>query len=78
METLSPELSNKNHDKKEVELPNIALNQILQQKAKSNLQGSLKWKTFIFPSLSHQTPFAGISKQYFCLDLVDEGKERTH
>src|SRR5687767_6209447 len=38
METLSPELPNKNHDKKEVELPNIALNQILHQKTKTNLQ----------------------------------------
>src|SRR5688500_5928406 len=39
METLSPELLNKNHDKKEAELPNIALNQILHQNTKSNLQG---------------------------------------
>src|SRR5688500_2079934 len=48
-ETSSPELLDKNHNIKEVEYPNLALNQLLQQKSKISLQGSLRWKTYLFP-----------------------------
>src|SRR4051812_3654102 len=46
---LSPEVRDKNYNPKEVDFLNIELNQLLQQKTKNNLQGSLKWKTFLFP-----------------------------
>ena len=54
------------------------MNQLLKQKSKNNLQGSVRWKTFLFPPLSKLTSFAKISQQYFGLDLVDEDKDRTH
>jgi len=42
------------------------------------LQGSLCWKTFLFPPLSKQTSFAKSSKQSFALDLINEEKETTY
>ena len=74
---LSPKQLDKNQDTKEVEFPNLALNQLLQQKSKMDLQGALRWKTFLFPFLSKHTLGMEIPHQYFGLDLVDEDKERT-
>jgi len=74
----TPDISSKNHDIKEAELPNQALNRILQQKSKINLQGSLRWKTFLFPPIPMSKSFPDTNQQYFGLDLVDEDKERTH
>ena len=77
-ETSSPELLDKNHNIKEVEYPNLALNQLLQQKSKINLQGSLRWKTYLFPLTDAlASPPENHTIKYFGLDLVDEGKERT-
>jgi len=75
---LSPELLDKDQNTKEVEFPNLALNHLLQQKSKINLQGSLRWKTYLFPFLSKLTLGTEFTHQYFGLDLVDEDKERTH
>src|SRR5688572_20887264 len=36
-------------DIKENVFPNLALNQYLQQKSKTSMQGSLKWKAYLFP-----------------------------
>ena len=58
--------------------PNLALNQLLQQKTKLNMQGSIKWKTFLFPPISEIKSFEGITQQYFGLDLIIEDNEKTH
>src|SRR6478672_8177055 len=73
-----PESLDKNDHKKEVEVPNHKLNQLLQEKSKISLQGSLKWKAFIFPPLSNLPSNSKVTKQYFGLDLVDEEKERPY
>jgi len=75
---LSPDLFDKNQNNKEVEIPNLALNKLLNHKSKTSLHGSVRWKTFLFPSLSQLSSSAMTTQQYFGLDLVDEGKERTH
>lgn len=75
---VSPEKVDKNDDKKGIEFPNVTLNHLLQQKSKNNLQGSLRWKTFLFPPVSKVTTFAKPTHQYFGLDLVDEDKDRTY
>jgi hypothetical protein len=77
-ETTSPELVDKNNDIKPAAFPNFALNHYLQQKSKTSLHGSLKWKVFLFPPFSQLTSFAKTTTHYFGLDLVDEDKERTH
>jgi hypothetical protein len=74
----SPELVDKNVNKKGVEFPNITLNQLVQQKSKNNMLGSLWWKTFLFPPVSKVTSFVKPTHQYFGLDLVDEDKDRTY
>ena len=73
-----PKLPDKNQDINAVENPIIALNQLLLQKSKLNSQGSLKWKVFLFPSLSNLKSVSRARQQYFGLDLVDEEKERTY
>jgi len=77
-ETSSPELVDKNYNIKPATCPNFALNQYLQQRSKTSLHGSLKWKVFLFPPFSQLTSFAKAIQHYFGLDLVDEDKERTH
>src|SRR5687768_18556815 len=42
------------------------------------MQGSSKWKTFLFPPLSEIPAFEGATQQYFGLDLIIEDNERTH
>ena len=69
---------NKNNENKLVESPNLALNKYLQQKAKISMQGSLRWKTYLFPVHSKSTSFAKSTQKYFGLDLVDEEKERSY
>ena len=73
-----PELIDKNNNMKAVNFPNLALNELLKQKSKITLQGSMRWKTFLFPPTIN-LKFLDISNlQYFGIDLVDEDKERTH
>ena len=36
----------------EAKFPNLELNQMLKQKSKSNLQGSIRWKIYLFPPLT--------------------------
>ena len=50
-----------NNSTNQVELPNLALNQYLKQKSKKNLQGSYKWKAFLFPYISKYILEADIS-----------------
>src|SRR6476620_9310362 len=69
---------NKNNENKLVESPNLALNKYLQQKAKISMQGSLWWKTYLFPVYSKSTSFAKSTLKYFGLDLVDEQKEWSY
>lgn len=73
-----PESLDKNDCQKEVELPNHKLNQLLKEKSKISLQGTMKWKTFIFPPLPNLPSNSKVTKQYFGLDLVDEEKERPY
>jgi len=54
----------------------FALNNILQQKVKSNYQGSICWKSFTFPSIIH-FPTLPNNTQYFGLDLIEAESERT-
>lgn len=54
------------------------LNQLLQKKTKLNFQGSISWKVFLFPSLAKANLLAKKTHQYFGLDLVEEGTERTY
>ena len=75
---VSPESLDKNDYKKEVEVPNHKLNQLLKEKSKISLRGIMKWKTFIFPPLSNLPSNSKVTKQYFGLDLVDEEKERPY
>src|SRR5438128_2280288 len=45
-----PDQSNKNQNIiKELDFLNLALNQYLKQKAKTNMQGSIRWKAYLFP-----------------------------
>ena len=78
LEDLSPDLLDENQKMKEIEVPNLALNQLLQKKARLNLQGSYRWKIYLFPSLSEHTSVAKITQTYFGIDLVDEHKDRTY
>ena len=73
-----PELMDKNNNMKAVEFPNLALNELLKQKSKITLQGSMKWKTFLFPPTINLELLDISNQQYFGLDMVDEDKERTH
>ena len=69
----------KKHNIKELELKSMPFNQLLNQKPKINLQGSLRWKTYLFPPTSDLTyPNEHHYYNYFGIDLVDEDKERTH
>ena len=63
---------------KKVELPNLELNQLLKKKSKISLQGSICWKSFLFPSLVNFPSIPNNTHQYFGLDLVDEETERTY
>ena len=74
----SPELLDEKDKKKDADFPNLELNQLLQQKSRLNMQGSIKWKTFLLPPLPKSTSSAEPTHSYFGLDLVDEDTGRTH
>ena len=59
----------------DAEFPNLELNQMLKQKSKTNLQGSIRWKIYLFPPSTQLPSFASTNKQYFGLDLIDDAKE---
>lgn len=42
------------------------------------MQGSLRWKVFLFPFHSKHTLFTHATEQFFGLDLLDEVNGRTH
>ena len=71
-------LFDKNNNIQEVEYPNLALNQLLKQKSKISLQGSLRWKTFLFPLTDELVMHENHTYTFLGPDLVDEDKERTH
>src|SRR5690242_12448252 len=62
---LSSKGAEKKHEIKAAELPNLALNKLIQQQSRINLQSSLKWKTYLFPHFSKPKSLAQPSKQYF-------------
>ena len=64
-------------DPDQVESPNFALNQLLQQKSKLSLQGSVCWKTYQFPNVPQAESALTNPYSYFGLDLVEEETERT-
>ena len=73
-----PDALDKKHDiKEEPDFPNLALNQYLKQKSKTNLQGSIKWKAYLFPPLPKVKSFVKNPITYFGLDLADEDKDRS-
>jgi hypothetical protein len=76
-EYFSPDLLDENQGKKNVDQPNIHLNQLLQKKARNSTQGAIRWKTFQFPSIRTIAPVPPKTQQYFGLDLVDGEMERT-
>ena len=43
-----------------------------------NIQGSISWKIFLFPSHLKGVSVLKKKKEYFGLDLVEEGSERTY
>ena len=71
-EQLTKETINVNLD-----YPIVELNQLLHKKAKFTIQGSISWKIYLFPSVISLNLSIKNGKQYFSLDLVDEGMERT-
>ena len=73
-----PDPEEKKHDIKESLFPNLALNQYLKQKSKINLQGSSRWKIYLFPPPPKLTSFPKPPQSYFGLDLIDADKGRTH
>ena len=66
-------------DKKpdQAECTSLELNKLLQQKSKLTLQGSICWKTFLFPKIKQIRSSNKKSISYFGLDLVEEETERT-
>ena len=74
----SPELVDEKENINKTELPNFELNLLLQKKSKLNFQGSIKWKTFLFPSLLKIASDSRRTVQYFGLDLVEEKNKRTY
>ena len=66
------------HDIKEADIPNLALNQAIQQQSRMTLQGTYRWKAFLLPPRPNSTSIVKTSYSYFGLDLVDEDNERTH
>ena len=67
-----------NQNIKKVELPNLELNKLLKKQSMLGLQGSICWKSFLFPSLLNFSSIPNNTHQYFGLDLVDEETERTY
>ena len=55
----------------------FALNNLLKRKAQINSQGSICWKSFIFPSIIHVPFVPKGTQQYFGLDLIEAESERT-
>ena len=75
--TFSPCLLEENQINIKGEYPILELNQLLQKKSRINFQGSISWKIFLFPSLPKQALTSGKGQQFFGLDLVEDGQERT-
>ena len=75
---IPPDSGVKNNDIKESEFPNLALNQYLKQKTRINMQGSFKWKIYMFPPPPKSASLPKTPMAYFGLDLVDVDKGRTH
>ena len=74
-----PDQSDKNQNiKKEPNFPNLALNQYLKQKSKTNMQGSIRWKAFLFNPPPKVKTFVKNPMTYFGLDLADEDKDRSY
>ena len=59
------------------ESTSLALNQLLQQKSKFGHQGSVCWKTYLFPRITQIESLSKKAFSYFGLDLVVEETERT-
>jgi hypothetical protein len=76
-ENVSPQLVDENQKSVKGELPFLELNQLLQRRSRINFQGSICWKAFLFPSLRRFDLLSKKVHQYFGLDLVEDGTERT-
>jgi hypothetical protein len=76
MGTFSPRHLSKEVTSKKEERPILELNQLLQKKTQLNSQGSICWKVYLFPPV-HQLGMQKITQQFFGLDLVEAGTERT-
>lgn len=76
-ENASPHLVDENQKSVKEEVSILELNQLLQKKSKINIQGAISWKVFLFPSLSKLALLSNKVHQFFGLDLIDEGSERT-
>ena len=50
---------------------------VTAKKSQLNLQSSISWKVFLFPSLLKLSSVSNKTQQYFGLDLVDDQTERT-
>ena len=74
-----PDQSDKNQDKEEEpNFPNLALNQYLKQKSKTSLQGTIRWKAYLFNPPPKVKTFVKNPMTYFGLDLADEDKDRSY
>jgi len=71
------ELSDKDQKPDQAEFSSLELNQLLQEKSKLSLHGSVCWKTFLFPKITQIGSISNKSLSYFGLDLVEEETERT-
>ena len=60
-----------------MELQNFELNSLIQKKSKLGIQGSICWKTYLFPLLQNFASIPKNTQHYFGLDLGDEVTERT-
>ena len=77
MNTLQLDSSSKESAFETKEFPIMELNQILQKKSRLSFQGSFIWKILQFPSLLKMDLSTKNARQYFGLDLVDEGSGKT-
>ena len=76
-ENVSPHLIDENQKSEKGEFPILELNQLLQKKSRINFQGAISWKVFLFPPLTKLALISDKVHQYFGLDLVEDGSERT-
>ena len=78
MEETSPKLVEENTIVKPTGSVNLILNQLVQKRSKFNMQGSIGWKVYVFPSATNIGDGTVASHQYFGLDLIKVKSKRSY